>query len=33
MLINTLATRLLTLDPEELEALLHLFEPSDEPQE
>jgi DNA-binding transcriptional regulator GbsR (MarR family) len=30
-LINTLATRLLTLDPEELDALLHLFEPDPEP--
>jgi DNA-binding transcriptional regulator GbsR (MarR family) len=30
-LINTLATRLMALDPDELDALLHLFEPDDDP--
>jgi DNA-binding transcriptional regulator GbsR (MarR family) len=29
-LINTLATRLLTLDPDDLDALLRLFEPGDD---
>src|SRR3954452_18257359 len=30
-LINTLATRLLSLDPDELDTLLRLFEPEDDP--